>query len=116
MIEILKLIGRLGSTFLKGKIAKGEAKAANAASWEQEAIKNSATSWKDEYLTIIFTIPLIACFIPFLVPYVKEGFAVLETMPQWYQITLSVIVAASFGVRSVVGFINRTKKNNGGEE
>ena len=113
MIEALKLIGKLGSTFLKGKIAKGEAKAANAASWEQEAIKNSATSWKDEYLTIIFTIPLIACFIPFLVPYVREGFAVLETMPQWYQITLSVIVAASFGVRSVVGFINRTKKNNG---
>jgi len=79
-------------------------------------MKNSATSWKDEYLTIIFTIPLIACFIPFLVPYVKEGFVVLETMPQWYQITLSVIVAASFGVRSVVGFINRKKKSNGEEE
>jgi len=47
------------------------------------------------------------------VPYVKEGFVVLETMPQWYQITLSVIVAASFGVRSVVGFINRKSKSNG---
>ena len=112
MIEVLKLIGKLGSTFLKGKIAKGEAKAANAASWEQEAMKNSATSWKDEYLTIIFTIPLIACFIPFLVPYVKEGFIVLEGMPRWYQMTISVIVAASFGVRSVIGFMNR-KNNNG---
>jgi hypothetical protein len=110
MIEALKLIGKLGSTFLKGKIAKGEAKAANAATWEEQAMKNSSTSWKDEYLTIIFTIPLICCFIPFLVPYVKEGFAVLETMPGWYQITLSVIVAASFGVRSVIGFMNKTKK------
>ncbi len=110
MLDALKLIAKLGKVFLKGKIAKSEAKAANAASWEQQAIKNSATSWKDEYLTIIFTLPLIGCFFPAVVPYIREGFAALETMPSWYQITLSVIVAASFGVRSVVGFINRTKK------
>jgi hypothetical protein len=53
---------------------------------------------------------VIGCFIPSAVPYIKEGFAVLETMPQWYQITVSVIVAASFGVRSVIGFMNRKKK------
>ena len=105
MIEGLKLIGKLAATFLKGKIAKSEAKAANAASWEEMAMQNSATSWKDEYLTLVFTIPLICCFIPSAVPYIKEGFAVLETMPQWYQITVSVIVAASFGVRSVIGFM-----------
>ena len=110
MMSALKLIGKLATTFLKGKIAKGEAKAANAASWEEMAMQNSATSWKDEYLTLVFTIPLICCFIPSAVPYMKEGFAVLETMPQWYQITVSVIVAASFGVRSVIGFMNRKKK------
>ena len=111
MIEALKLIGKLGSTFLKGKIARGEAKAATAASWEQEAMKNSATSWKDEYILLLFSIPLIMCFIPSAVPYVKEGFAVLDTMPDWYKVTLSVIVAASFGVRSVIGFMNRTNNN-----
>jgi len=111
MMQALKLVGKLATTFLKGKIARGEAKAANAASWEEQAMRNSATSWKDEYLVIIFTIPLVCCFIPSLVPYVRDGFDVLETMPSWYQITLSVIVAASFGVRSVIGFINR--KNNG---
>ena len=111
MIEALKLIGKLGSTFLKGKIARGEAKVANAASWEQEAMKNSATSWKDEYILLLFSIPLIMCFIPSAVPYVKEGFAVLDTMPDLYKVTLSVIVAASFGVRSVIGFMNRTNNN-----
>jgi len=30
-------------------------------------------------------------------------------MPSWYQYTLSVIVSASFGVRSVVGFMNKKK-------
>ena len=111
MMEALKLIGKLGSTFLKGKIARGEAKAANAATWEQEAMKNSATSWKDEYILLLFSIPLIMCFIPSAVPYVKEGFAVLDAMPDWYKVTLSVIVAASFGVRSVIGFMNRTNNN-----
>ena len=110
MIEGLKLIGKLAATFLKGKIAKGEAKAANAASWEELAMQNSATSWKDEYLTLVFTIPLICCFIPSAVPYIKEGFAVLDTMPTWYQYTFSVIVAASFGVRGAIGLMNKTKK------
>ena len=110
MIEALKLIGKLASTFLKGKIAKGEAKAANAASWEELAMQNSATSWKDEYLTLVFTVPLICCFIPSAVPYIKEGFAVLDTMPNWYQYTFSVIVAASFGVRGAIGLMNKTKK------
>jgi len=50
------------------------------------------------------------CFIPSLVPYVREGFAVLETMPTWYQYTFSVIVAASFGVRGAIGLMNKTKK------
>ena len=107
MIEALKLIGRLASTFLKGKIKKSEARAAHSASWDEIAQQNSSTSWKDEYLTLLISIPLIMCFIPSLVPYVREGFAVLETMPQWYQITVSVIVAASFGVRSVIGYMNR---------
>jgi len=41
---------------------------------------------------------------------VRDGFAVLETMPDFYQYTLSVIVAASFGVRSVIGIMNKKKK------
>ena len=110
MIEALKLIGRLASTFLKGKIKKSEAKAENAASWDEIAQTNSSTSWKDEYLTLLISIPLIMCFIPSLVPYVREGFAVLDTMPNWYQYTFSVIVAASFGVRGAIGLMNKTKK------
>jgi hypothetical protein len=31
-------------------------------------------------------------------------------MPQWYQYGLSVIIAASFGVRSVIGIMNKVKK------
>ena len=110
MISILKAIGKLASTYLTGRIKKSEAKAANAASWDEIAQTNSSTSWKDEYLTLLISIPLIMCFIPSLVPYVREGFAVLDTMPKWYQYTFSVIVAASFGVRGAIGLMNKTKK------
>ena len=110
MISILKARGKLASTYLTGRIKKSEAKAKNAASWDEIAQGNSSTSWKDEYLTLLISIPLIMCFIPSLVPYVREGFAVLETMPTWYQYTFSVIVAASFGVRGAIGLMNKSKK------
>ena len=110
MISILKAIGKLASTYLTGRIKKSEAKAKNAASWDEIAQTNSSTSWKDEYLTLLISIPLIMCFIPGAVPYVREGFAVLDTMPTWYQYTFSVIVAASFGVRGAIGLMNKTKK------
>ena len=110
MMGILKAISKLASTYLDGRIKKSEAKAQNAASWDEIAQTNSSTSWKDEYLTLLVSIPLIMCFIPGLVPYVREGFAVLETMPTWYQYTFSVIVAASFGVRGAIGLMNKTKK------
>ena len=38
---------------------------------------------------------------------VAEGLAALETMPDRYQYTLSVIVMASFGVRSATKFFGK---------
>lgn len=117
---IIEGIAGLGKTYLEGKNAKMKAKAEaeaavmiksadNLADWEKIQAQNAGTSWKDEWLTLLFSIPLILAFIPSMVPYVKDGFAVLEQMPKWYQYALSVIVAASFGVRSAIGFIKAKK-------
>ena len=35
--------------------------------WDVQAIKQAEGSWKDEYLTILFSIPLLLCFLPFTV-------------------------------------------------
>ena len=67
--------------------------------WDVEAIKGSKESWKDEYLTILFSIPLLLCFLPFTVEYVERGFAALAMTPDWYKYTLGVIVSASFGIK-----------------
>jgi hypothetical protein len=90
------------------KLVEAEAKATimksaatSEAEWEKIMAQGSQSSWKDEWLTILFSIPLVLVFTgDWGREIVASGFTALETMPDWYQYTLGVIVAASFGVRS----------------
>ena len=75
--------------------------------WDLESIKGSHNSWKDEWLVILFSVPLILAFIPGMEGVVANGFAQLDAMPEWYQYSLGVIVAASFGVRSATKFFGK---------
>ena len=82
--------------------------ATHEAGWEKIMAQDGQNSWKDEWLVGLFSITLILSFCgEWGRTIVAEGFAVLETMPDWYQYTLGVIVAASFGVRSVTKFFNK---------
>jgi hypothetical protein len=76
-----------------------EKKIAGEVEWDVQAQKNSGDSWKDEYLTILFSIPLLLCFLPWTVEYVERGFEALSQTPEWYKYTLGVIVSASFGIK-----------------
>ena len=99
----------------KLKLTEAEAKAkimlskeTSIADWERIMAQASQNSWKDEWLTILFSIPLVLVFLGDTGrQVVADGFAALETMPDWYQYTLGVIVAASFGVRSATKFFGR---------
>mgnify|MGYP003108436708 FL=1 len=99
----------------KAKVARAEAEAAvlvsaatHEAGWEKIMAKGSQNSWADEWLVGLFSIPLILSFCgEWGRTIVAEGFAALETMPDWYQYTLGVIVAASFGVRSATKFFGK---------
>jgi len=86
-------------TEIKAKTSLMEKQIKGEVDWDLEAIKGSQGSWKDEYLTIIFSIPLLLCFLPFTVEYVERGFAALSQTPDWYKYTLGVIVSASFGIK-----------------
>ena len=118
-------LSSLASTWLEGKVektkaetgakvarAKAEAtimekKATGEIDWDLEAIKGSQSSWKDEWLVILFSVPLVLAFIPGMEGVVANGFQQLEAMPQWYQYSLGIIVAASFGVRSATKFFGK---------
>ena len=99
----------------KLKLTEAEAKAkimlskeTSVADWERIMAQGSQTSWKDEWLTILFSIPLVLVFLGDTGrDIVANGFAALETMPDWYQYTLGFIVAASFVIRSSTKFFGR---------
>ena len=113
--QLLGAVGSLASTYLDGKVAVQKAnaeikvkQATGEIDWDIEAIKATQNSWKDEWITLLFSIPLILAFCgDWGNEIVAQGFASLEIMPQWYQIALGGIVSASIGMRSVSKFFGK---------
>jgi hypothetical protein len=70
-------------------------------------------SWKDEYLVILLSMPVIMCFIPEMTIFgytfdlsqsAMAGFEILKDTPDWYKWALSGMIAATFGLRTWTGF------------
>jgi len=121
-------IANLAGSWLQGKADKTAAEAklklteaetkskillsekTSVADWERIMAQGTQSSWKDEYLVLLFSIPLVLSFCgEFGRNAVANGFAALESMPEWYQYTLGVIVASSFAVRSATKFFGGKK-------
>jgi hypothetical protein len=115
---LIPIVGELASGWLKGKadekaatsaakVAKAQAEAevmrvaaTHEAGWEKIMAEGSVHSLKDEYLVILFSIPLILAFCgDWGRDVVEQGFAALETMPEWYQYSLGAIIASTFAIR-----------------
>ena len=77
----------------------------NTATWEQEMAAASATSWKDEWFTVVLSLPLLAvCYGVAMddlniMQRVGMAFTELDKLPDYYQYLLYVAVTASFGIR-----------------
>jgi len=111
---ILAPIAQLLGSYLKNKAEEKQAVherklevIKHESSWDNIQATNAGSSWKDEYFTILFSIPLIMAFIPEAVPVVQEGFRVLEAMPEFYKAFLGAAVAASFGIRALSKWGNK---------
>jgi hypothetical protein len=108
--DYLKGKQRLKQTKLEGEISITQKKAESIDTWEQTHAKGSQTSWKDEFWTIVWSIPVILCFVPGGASYALAGFDALAKMPEWYTYTLMTIVLASFGIR--FGGVVKAKLDN----
>ena len=130
--SLISPIASLAGTWLQGRVdkakaetevkvakAKAEAKVyeteATSSFLNEQALTNQmGESWKDEFWSIIFGAILIASFLPFSQPYVKEGFIFLEdSTPHWFSNMLYIIIGSSFGYRfgkQGLQMINKRKK------
>jgi hypothetical protein len=89
-----KLVTITADAEVKRKVASGEI------AWDNKMADASAESWKDEYLTILVSIPLILAFVGYE-DVVMRGFTALEAMPDFYKTAVGVVFAASFGVKAM---------------
>ena len=116
-------ISNLAGTWLEGKVektkaetgakvakAKAEAvimekKATGEIDWDLKMADASASSWKDEWFTLLLSAPVVALMWGIsmndveILDRIGIAFGELNMLPDWYQYLLFMAVSASFGIR-----------------
>jgi len=124
MIPIISAVAQVATTWVSGKaeaarinseakLATTKAKAAvmekvaaGELEWNQAMAEASNKSWKDEWLTILVSIPLVLAFTGHE-EVVMKGFTALEAMPDFYKTAVGVVFAASFGIQSIKNMMKK---------
>lgn len=120
--NLIAPVANLAGGYLKNKAEEKQAKhkakmsmIKNDAEWESKMVDASAHSWKDEFWTIVLSIPV------FMVGYaivinditvidrVKQGFDALADLPEWYQYLLFIAISSSFGIKGASKLMNLRK-------
>ncbi len=100
-VEKVKADGQAKVAQAKAKAVVAEKVAAGEVAWEKSMADATDGSWKDEFALIVLLLPAILVFIPSMTEYVRAGFEVLNTLPDWYQYLLFIAVSSSFGIKGV---------------
>lgn len=124
MQALIGPIASLAGNWIEGKVAKSKADAevkvemskaraevarkvaAGELEWNNIMAEATNSSWKDEWLTILVSIPLLLAFTGHE-DIVKRGFDALEAMPSFYKTAVGVVFAASFGVQQMTKMFKR---------
>lgn len=59
-------------------------------------------SWKDEFLLILFSIPIAMCFFPEYRQYVEDGFKTLNIIPEWFMYIYVTMIVVIYGMRGLL--------------
>jgi len=105
-------VAGLVTDWLQGQRDKSQAKhtaqmqvLSNTAIWEAKMADATSQSWKDEWFTILLSLPILAIIYgvvmndPDIIDRVGLAFSQLNALPEWYQYLLYLAVFASFGIR-----------------
>jgi len=100
-VEKVKADGQVKVAQARAKSVVAEKVATGEIQWEKSMADATDSSYKDEFALIVLLLPAILVFIPSMTEYVRVGFEVLNTLPEWYQYLLFIAVSSSFGIKGV---------------
>ena len=114
----------LAKDFVKGKAEEKKAiqerkinAIQNDANWEDKMASATDKSWKDEFWSVILSLPILAVAYSVatdnnaVIERLNSAFDTLNTLPEWYQYLLFIAVSASFGLKSADKIMNLKKGN-----
>ena len=94
---VSKTIGAIEHKLEKDKIIRArEIEASKEVAVQQ--IVSSEKSWKDEWITIVYTLILIAHFVPYTQPFMYAGWELLKQANDLFWYSLLAIISGSFGI------------------
>ena len=113
----------LAKDFVKGKaeekkaIQKRKIQAIEKdANWEEKMASATDKSWKDEFWSVILSLPILAVAYSVatdndaVIERLNSAFDTLNSLPEWYQYLLFIAVSASFGLKSADKIMKLRKK------
>ncbi len=119
---LISPIANLAGGYLKNKAEEKQAKhkakmkvIESDADWESKAVDATTESWRDEFWTLVLSIPIfmigysIVTGDPDIVVRVEDGFNALAQLPEWYQYLLFIAISSSFGIKGVSKIANLRK-------
>ena len=106
---ISPLAGIVGN-YMEGKVeeSKAKAKAKVAKAEAQAEVSKKVASGKIDWENTILPLPLV--MFEGTRDAVKEGFAILETLPDWYQYLLFIAISSSFGIKGADKLMSMRRK------
>lgn len=69
---------------------------------DKASVEDMKTSWKDEFILVIFIVPMMMAFHPDTANFALKGFEVISQMPDWYMLLIVGMVITIYGMRGLV--------------
>ncbi len=71
----------------------------------KESIKAMEKTWKDEFVLVLISLPLVMLFVPSLQGFAIIGFSNLNNTPIWYQILIVSVFFSIYGLRDILKIV-----------
>ncbi len=98
--EVIKGKQAIKKAVTDSKIKRIEAK--EMTDIELDKLSRENSGWMDDISFYLFLMPMVFAFYPPALPHIQAGFIALESMPQWYQYGLGMMLVSVWGYRKLV--------------